>query len=516
MQEFKYKTSFSSKILSCSSLESNEWVPWNISQASLDSLEGLMPSSVDLNKNIDLLGVAFNAAVVNRFNRNGDGISTQTALAIKDYFVNKPTNIEHERHKVVGHIVGSSFSDFNTNKLLSDEEVTENNGAFNIALAAVVYKTVNKQFAVALENAQTEGLDEVISASWEIGFNDYAIALGSKDVHEAQLITEPDQIKEFEGYLLANGGKGKTKDGVEVYRLVVGEVYPLGIGFTTNPAADVNGLHIIEPSKDENLDLKSEENISHLNKTTVNTEKTNPRQLTMENKELIQQLEEILDDKLSKKEYAKETVASMAQLISDAIKDKSDHYVEEKKLLEEEKQRISQAEEQFKTSVKEMEEKLTSTEEKLDLLEAEKQEREAKARFNSRMTEIDEHYELDDADRKIVASEITSLEEGDESFNTFKEKLEVMWKTKSKAYVEEHQQAIEDHIAEEVAKRLAEAEVAPVTQESESTEQIFENAEVEDEEAALTNNSAEISKQAATLQDQFKSVFNRDNVNIKY
>ena len=236
----------------------------------------------------------------------------------------------------------------------------------------------------------------------------------------------------------------------------------------------------------------------------------------MENKELIQQLEEILDDKLSKKEYAKETVASMAQLISDAIKDKSDHYVEEKKLLEEEKQRISQAEEQFKTSVKEMEEKLASTEEKLDLLEAEKQEREAKARFNSRMTEIDEHYELDDADRKIVASEITSLEEGDESFNTFKEKLEVMWKTKSKAYVEEHQQAIEDRIAEEVAKRLAEAEVAPVTQESESTEQIFENAEVEDEEAALTNNSAEISKQAATLQDQFKSVFNRDNVNIKY
>ena len=46
------------------------------------------------------MGVAFNAAVANKFNNNGDGIETNTALAIKDYFIHKPTNIEHDSRVV--------------------------------------------------------------------------------------------------------------------------------------------------------------------------------------------------------------------------------------------------------------------------------------------------------------------------------------------------------------------------------------------------------------------------------
>ena len=65
--------------------------------------------NIDLEKNIDLLAVAFNAAVVNRFNKNGDGIDSETAVAVKDYFVHKPTNIEHDRDKIVGHIVSAGF-----------------------------------------------------------------------------------------------------------------------------------------------------------------------------------------------------------------------------------------------------------------------------------------------------------------------------------------------------------------------------------------------------------------------
>ena len=43
MKDFKYKTSFSSAILSCSVLESSEWDSWNVSKASLSSLKELMP-----------------------------------------------------------------------------------------------------------------------------------------------------------------------------------------------------------------------------------------------------------------------------------------------------------------------------------------------------------------------------------------------------------------------------------------------------------------------------------------
>ena len=46
------------------------------------------------------MGVAFNAAVVNEFNKNGDGIDTKTAIESVQQFIHKPTfpscwNLEH-------------------------------------------------------------------------------------------------------------------------------------------------------------------------------------------------------------------------------------------------------------------------------------------------------------------------------------------------------------------------------------------------------------------------------------
>ena len=116
-KEYKYTTSFSSE-LSLIDIDKE-----NIeSFASLKELQDLIPD-IDFDKNVDLIGVAFNAAVANMFNKNGDGIDGNTALAIKDQFIHKPTNIEHQRSKVVGHIVGASFSTYGDNKIISDEEI---------------------------------------------------------------------------------------------------------------------------------------------------------------------------------------------------------------------------------------------------------------------------------------------------------------------------------------------------------------------------------------------------------
>ena len=526
MKPFKYTTSFASSIIACTQLESEEWQRWNVSNASLSSLKDIMPKEVNLNKNIDLLGVAFNAAVVNQFNKNGDGIDSQTAINIKDYFINKPANIEHERKKIVGHIVGSSFSSFANSELLSNDQVQDLDNPFNIALAAVVYKTVNPQFAAVLESAVENGLDKQISASWELGFNEFAIALGSKDLREAEIISDPKMIGEFEKYLKSEGGDGETKDGTKVYRLVKGEVYPLGIGFTTNPAANVEGVHILNPEdfkevnkynlREENEEImenneKYSENISQSDNLTVKTKKSK----IMEN--LIKKLEEILDNKLSNQEYAKETVANIAGVINEAIREKSDQYVQEKKELDSEKQRLAKAEEEFKASVAELEAKLSETQSKLETLEVEKQEREAKARFNSRMAEIDEEYELDADDRKIVASEVSQLGESQEAFDGLKEKFAVMWKTKTKAFIEEAEAKIQEKINEEVQKRVESLNLSKASEEvavEQSVEDVLENAQVE--EAVVTNNSAEASKQEQTLAQKFSSVFTKENVNIQY
>ena len=47
-------------------------------------------------------------------------------------------------------------------------------------------------------------------------------------------------------------------DGTRLYRLVIGEVYPLGIGFTTTPAADVKG--IVVDSLNESREMAENQN----------------------------------------------------------------------------------------------------------------------------------------------------------------------------------------------------------------------------------------------------------------
>ena len=129
----KYTTTFDFEISACEEIGGI-----NISNANLENLRSLIPTSVDLDKNVDLMGVAFNAAVVNEFNRNGDGMSTKTAIDSVQQFVHKPTNIEHNKKKVVGHIVSAAFSDYSDSTILINVD-EDKEDPFNIALGAVVY-----------------------------------------------------------------------------------------------------------------------------------------------------------------------------------------------------------------------------------------------------------------------------------------------------------------------------------------------------------------------------------------
>ena len=248
----KYTAKFDFEIKACEEISGI-----NVSKANIENLRELIPTSVDLEKNIDLMGVAFNAAVVNEFNKNGDGIDTKTAIDSVQQFIHKPTNIEHNKKKVVGHIVNAGFSDYSDSSILINVDENEKD-AFNIALGAVVYKTVDKEFFEILEKSTDpkNKMHNTVSASWEIGFSEYKIAVGSKNLKDAEIISDPDQVREMKGMLRAFGGKGKTEDGRPVYRLITGQVYPLGIGFTMKPAANVKGVisqeHKLDEPKNEN------------------------------------------------------------------------------------------------------------------------------------------------------------------------------------------------------------------------------------------------------------------------
>ena len=69
-EPYKFKTQFDFEVFATDDLEND----LSISVASLENLKPLIPKGIDLDRNIDLIGAAFNAAIVNRFNRNGDGL----------------------------------------------------------------------------------------------------------------------------------------------------------------------------------------------------------------------------------------------------------------------------------------------------------------------------------------------------------------------------------------------------------------------------------------------------------
>jgi hypothetical protein len=509
----KYTTTFEFEINAC-----QEIAGINVSKANIENLRSLIPNSVDLEKNIDLMGVAFNAAVVNEFNKNGDGIDTKTAIDSVQQFIHKPTNIEHNKKKVVGHIVNAGFSDYSDSTLLVNVDENETN-PFNIALGAVVYKTVDKEFFDLLEKSTDpeNKMHNTISASWEIGFSEYQIAVGSKNLKDAEIISDPQKVNEMKGMLRGFGGKGVTEDGKPIYRLITGKVYPLGIGFTMKPAANVKGVISNEYKKEENPKEDSDkaqaarlekisDKISQNLKNTVNNTK-------------IMDLETLLSEikaSLTEKKFSEEAIAGMTATFADAIKQKDDEYKASLEAAEQEKAEIASAREELQASVEAIKEELKAAQERIESFEAEKKAEEAVARFNARMEEIDSIYDLEESDSSFIAEKIKGLDDTEESFASFKDELAVFWASKNKEAKAKQEEAIAARVEAEIEKRLNTAEASEATEAKEEAvaeevdvEEALENAEAT-EEALPNNNEAQASK--TTLKEKFAAAFSRENI----
>ena len=528
-EPYKFTTQFDFEVFATDDLEKD----LNISVASLDNLKPLIPQGIDLDRNIDLVGAAFNAAIVNRFNRNGDGIDSATAKDLIGYFVHKPTNIEHKKQRVVGHIINAAFTDMENDKILNTAKLEQRVDPFYISLAAVIYKTVNPEFVeFLLKASDPEDVDyNRVSASWELGFNDYSIAVGSQNLSEAEIITDPDKIKELEKYLRAFDGKGTLDDGTPVYRLVAGEVFPLGIGFTTKPAADVKGIAIKEGddsqieeerASDEGVSSRAgfekiKNNILKISQNEEFNVKKHKSFKTMDTKELTTEFERILDSRLGKKaEYTQESVASMATVIMDRIREKDAAWKLEKETADNEKAAaITQAEE-AKTNIEDFKKQLEEAQEKISSLESSITTEKAEELFNSRMENIDSQYDLDDSDRAVLAKEVVGLESSEAAFESYQQKLGVILKHKGKAYKEEQEAAFNAKVEEELQKRLSNLNEAKATVEGgEATvEDLIENVEVPQDPAIVNNNEA--SSKEESLRDRFMKAFNPDTVSVTY
>jgi hypothetical protein len=408
--KFKYHSIFDGIIVQAKIAEEEDRY---LATASINQLKKFLPTHVNLDVNKDLLGVAFDAFVVNRGNKNGHIIGNDIALAMIPNFINKPFNIEHNRKTIVGFCTGYGFSAFGSSAPLTIEEIQNTTDPFNVVLSGFVWKVANPEFAAELVESSdpSSGKYLSVSASWELGFNEFNIAQGSKNLNEATIIEDEEQLLEMKDSLKVFGGSGISASGSPVYLNLQGNVLPLGIGFTNNPAAEVKGVIV----RDEDSDYKADANLNDIN----NKKSVHSNTEDVKNNMQINKLEDITDEAI--KEISANAVREfISNEIAKHAKDWSAKVNEKETSLE---AAVAEA-----TALKT---DLESIKSEVAAMQGAIKANEIAANFQRRMSLVDEEFNLTDADREIVAEDLNAIE-NDEAFTKWYNRFSVLASGKKK------------------------------------------------------------------------------------
>ena len=515
MKDYQFKTIFSSEIKPLVSEDKDKY----LALASLVNISDFVPD-IDTEVNVDLLPIAFNACVVNRVNKNDDVVDSETAVAMANHFVNKPINIEHDRHRVIGTILSVAYSEFGTDNKLSEEQVKASNAPFNITLGGVLWRVVNSGITDKIEESSdpTSEFYQKISASWELGFSEYEpiiLASDNKNLENCIVLDDTSKANEVKESLRALGGSGEYGDN-KVYRKVVGQVVPLGVGLTENPAADVKGVATTKTVKDnkEVMEEKaSEEVISENSQVIEKTISHQPKTDVIENKDsTIMEIKSIND--ITEESLKEVSASAISDFIEQELKQASEDFSAEKTELEDAVKAATEKHETLEKEHEAIKEEFDKVKATLEQLEAEKLERARIETFNERMSTLDDEYVLGDKEREVIASDIKEM--GDEEFSAYAEKLAVLLSSKAKSALAEKEEAAASEIKQEDAEEaVAEVEASEaVESEAVSEEQVVEEAI---DQAAKAEEEIPVTTAAEepTVQEKYKDAFSIENFDIK-
>lgn len=453
ISRFEVKADFKRNFLKNGSFVSN-------ASMELEDLKSLLPDSEEIKNNPDLLYTCFNAAVINLINLNGDGITTEGAKILVESTKFKPMNIEHSREDIIGVITNYGFSSFGDNKTLTEQELTDD--PFNLSLAAIVWKISNKTFYKFILDSQDEDSEffKTVSTSWEVGFNSYKLAVGSKDLRKAKIIDDEATVEEYSKYLSSMGGTGFLPTGEEVYRIIGDDCRFLGCAFTTNPAAAVQGVLSVdyrdfeeieeeleeeteEPEEDLEHEMKEFEEgetegsvkpeVTEVTETEAGIFIENQDKISLNKKNRVivhmkyNNLDELID-------HLHEAAASdVRDFVVSQVEKSNDQFV----ALKNEKAEKEQALENALANIKNFEDESQQLRDEVSELRASLKAQEDQAKFSERIESLKEQFDIDSAASKSIAKRIFGL--SDEDFSEWLEDMKPLLKSKSTATVLEVQ-----------------------------------------------------------------------------
>jgi hypothetical protein len=508
----KYTTIFSSKIKPVIAEERDKY----LALASAIEVAQFVPD-IDTEKQVDLLPLAFNAFVANRVNKNGDVVDTDTALSFYQDFKNKPINIEHNRERVIGTILTAGFSEFGTDKLLTEEEVKGMEGPFNVTLGGVIWKLVNKNISNLIESSADPTSEDYmgISASWELGFTDYNLVLlegTDKNIENGVIVEDEQEILDLEKDLKALGGDGRTEDGDYIYRKVVGDVVPLGIGLTQTPAADVKGVSTnktkeMEDTAEDLEDLTSKITPEPVEENTfAEVDKTSQKQennVINQNEEKVMKINSVKD--ITDESLKQLSASAVSDYIESELKEASERFSADKSMVE---NNLKEAQEKIDSVTAEhdrIKAELESVSEKLSGLETDRAKKEAEELFDKRMASLDKTFVLEDNDREVLAEQVKDLDE--EGWESFSKRIDVLLRDKSREVLAK--------IEAEKAEEKAEEPEAKTEQSQASEDDVVEDAiDRGEEDKEVVPASTEASE--TSTYDKYKNAFSVEQFDIKY
>ena len=471
--DYKYITRFDA---AAKAIEANDDVKKE-AFASLIELQALMPKDFNPQAEPDLLYMASPLVLVGKCNLNGDCLDKQGAVARYKTFVKKLLDVEHNREKIVGNIFAVALTEVDTNRILTEEEALQKD-LFNISYAAYMWRVANPKLAEFVSMASNENSEyfNSVSSSFEVGFDEYKIAVGSTTLSAAKILST-EEAPAYEKYLKSNGGKGVDEDGNHVYRVLASDWAGRGAGLVARPASQVKGvltiekmaesaLEVVEKEADKKddteatinmikeLQKKNEELFNEFKKamTTLaekdakasdtkileknNIQLKNDGVITNTAKPMkITKLEDIVANKadLFKNEAS---AADIAQLIADETAKISEEYVaklKEKeniaKFLEEAKAAAETKAKELETKSAELAAKVQELASQLNKIEEAKAAEIAEKLFQERMSGLDAEFELDEESRAFVAEDIKGLSE--EAFTVYAKKAKALFKKKA-------------------------------------------------------------------------------------
>lgn len=464
------------------SLNEEQLKEMHLTKASMISeASSLVPDSLDTEKSFDVLPVVFNLAVVNSLNDNGDGITAIEAAKIVKQFVHKPVNIEHYKTDIVGHIINASFSDKQPDIMENDvAEFMDRKDPFYITAAAVIYKHVYPQLAEAIEDASDENSSNynAYSTSWEIGFSEYDVSVGGKHLEECEMHSEgSDEFDTYKHNLKAFGGSGNSNKG-RVGRWIKGKKLALGAALTENPAANVKGVYTL-------ANLLNKENSSQNEKTNVNDKNVNyDSEMTDEQfDKLTAKLEKAIQDIKGDKQLDESKASAFSQ-IENTLKEAGKEWKSKAEASAEEAK-------EAKEDLEKLKGELSKASEELKELQENEKVREDAERLNARMSSINDAYDLSEAEESIVAKEVQSLGSEDADFDSYKEKLKVVFAHKDREFLKSQKEDVEEENHESEASKEDEVEESEL-EISESTKK------------GVTNNNGEHADENKTFVDRLR------------